>query len=320
MATGKKIVGWIGTGRMGVPMAERLLAAGHDVRIWNRTRDKAAGLEKVGGTLVDKASDLASTEILFTMISTGKVLDEVLFGASGVAPGGKGKMPPIVVDCSTIGIDESASTRAKLKEMGTDFVAAPVSGNANVLRARKLSSVISGPEKASRAVEPLIALFSDRGTSYVGDGELARVVKIAHNVHLGVVFENLVEITILAEKAGVPRHAFLAFINASVMGSTFTGYKSPALVNTDWTPTFTPELLRKDLDLGLDLADRYGVAMPSTAAVREQLHAYIGSTNVLPQFKGYLQKDFAALAEAMAISAGIELKSENKKVPSGLES
>jgi 3-hydroxyisobutyrate dehydrogenase len=319
MATGKKIVGWIGTGRMGFPMAERLLAAGHDVRIWNRTRDKAAGLEKVGGTLVDKASDLASVEILFTMISTGKVLDEVLFGASGVAAGGKGKMPPIVVDCSTIGIDESAAIRAKLKEMGTEFVAAPVSGNANVLRAKKLSSVISGPEKASREVEPLIALFSDRGTSYVGEGELARVVKIAHNVFLAATFASLTEITILAQKAGVPRHAFLAFINASVMGSTFSGYKTPALVNADWTPTFTPDLLRKDLDLGLELGDHFAAGMPITAAVREQLHAYMGTTHALPQFKDYVKKDFAALAEYVALAAGIELKSENKKVPSGLE-
>ena len=319
MATGKETIGWIGTGRMGYPMTERLLAGGYAVSIWNRTRDKAAGLEKAGGKLVGKASDLAGVDVLFTMISTGKVLDEVLFGATGVAPGGKGKMPPIVVDCSTIGLDDSAAIRKKLAEMGADFVAAPVSGNANVLRARKLSAVTSGPEKAARTVEPMIKLFADRGTSYVGDGELARVVKIAHNVFLAATFASLTEITILAQKAGVPRHAFLAFINASVMGSTFSGYKTPALVNADWTPTFTPDLLRKDLDLGLELGDQFAAAMPVTAAVREQLHAYIGTTQALPQFKDFVKKDFAALAEYVALAAGIELKSENTKVPSGLE-
>ena len=96
--------------------------------------------------------------------------------------------------------------------------------------------------------------------SYVGEGELARVCKIAHNVMLGVVIENLIEITLLANKMGVPRHAFLAFINNSVMGSMFTRYKSPALVNLDWTTTFTPELLRKDLDLGLELGREMGCA------------------------------------------------------------
>src|SRR5204863_3203811 len=85
---------------------------------------------------------------------------------------------------------------------------------------------------------------------------------------LGVVIENLIEIMLVAEKAGVPRHAFLAFINNGVMGSMFTRYKSPALVNLDWTTTFTPELLRKDLDLGLGLGTEMGVPMPVTAAAR----------------------------------------------------
>ena len=102
----------------------------------------------------------------------------------------------------------------------------------------------------------MIKVFAPKGVSYVGEGELARVCKIAHNVMLGVVIQNLIEITLLVNKMGVPRHAFLAFLNNGVMGSMFTAYKSPALVNLDWTTTFTPELLRKDLDLGLALGRR----------------------------------------------------------------
>ncbi len=102
--------------------------------------------------------------------------------------------------------------------------------------------------------------FAPRGVSYVGEGELSRICKIAHNVMLGVVIQNLAEITILAEKAGVPRHAFLEFINNGVMGSMFTRYKSNAFVNLDWTTTFTPELLRKDLDLGLEAGAQAGRA------------------------------------------------------------
>jgi NAD-binding of NADP-dependent 3-hydroxyisobutyrate dehydrogenase/NAD binding domain of 6-phosphogluconate dehydrogenase len=142
------------------------------------------------------------------------------------------------------------------------MIAAPVSGNAKCVRAGKLSAVCSGPEAAFRETRPLIEAFAPRGVAYVGEGELARFCKIAHNVLLGVVSQNLAEITILAEKAGVPRHAFLAFINASVMGSIFTRYKSHALVNLDWTPTFTAELLRKDLDLGLQAARALDVPMP----------------------------------------------------------
>ena len=153
----------------------------------------------------------------------------------------------------------------------------------------------------------------------MGDGELARVCKIAHNVMLGVVIENLIEVTLLCNKMGVPRHAFLAFLNNSAMGSMFTRYKSPALVNLDWTTTFTPELLRKDLDLGLELGREQEVPMPVTAAAREMLQSHIGAARLRPDADKVLAADFAALAETMARAAGMTLESENKPVPTGLE-
>jgi hypothetical protein len=152
----------------------------------------------------------------------------------------------------------------------------------------------------------------------VGDGELARICKIAHNVMLGVVIENLIEITLLANKMGVPRHAFLAFMNNGVMGSMFTAYKTSALVNLDWTTTFTPELLRKDLDLGLDLGREYDVPMPVTAATREVVQQHIGKALSQPNAKEILAEDFAKMAETMAELAGMKLTSENKDVGSGL--
>jgi 3-hydroxyisobutyrate dehydrogenase len=153
----------------------------------------------------------------------------------------------------------------------------------------------------------------------VGEGELARICKIAHNVMLAVVIENLIEITLLANKMGVPRHAFLAFMNNSVMGSMFTAYKSPALVNLDWTTTFTPELLRKDLDLGLGLAREMDVPMPVTATTREALQTHFGAAMLQKNPAEYLGKDFAALMETMALAAGMKLTPENKPVPTGLE-
>ena len=166
---------------------------------------------------------------------------------------------------------------------------------------------------------PLIEVFAPQGVSYVGDGELARICKIAHNVMLGVVIENLIEITLLANKMGVPRHAFLAFMNNGVMGSMFTKYKTPALVNLDWTTTFTPELLRKDLDLGLALGREWDVPMPVTAATRETLQNHFGAATLQANPEEYLGKDFAALAETMALAAGMTLTPENKNVGTGLE-
>jgi 3-hydroxyisobutyrate dehydrogenase len=319
MAAHKQKIGWIGVGRMGGPMAERLLKAGYDLSIWNRTRAKAEPLGKIGGKVVDNLLDLKDVDVLFSIVSTGKDLDQVYFGKNSVTGHG-GKLPKIFVDCSTISVEESAAIRDRLAQLGCDYVAAPVSGNAKVIKAGKLSAVISGPEAACKTVTPMLEAIAPRGVSYVGDGELARICKIAHNVMLGVVIENLIEITLLANKMGVPRHAFLAFMNNSVMGSMFTGYKSPALVNLDWTTTFTPELLRKDLDLGLALGREWDVPMPVTAAAREVLQGHFGAATLKPDPQAYLQKDFAALLETMALASGMTLQSENKNVPTGLES
>ncbi|MEI7803775.1 MAG: NAD(P)-dependent oxidoreductase [Hyphomicrobiales bacterium] len=320
MAKSTAKLGWIGVGRMGYQMAERLLDAGHDVSIWNRTKSKADPLAAKGGKIVNNLSDLAGVDILFAIVSEGKDLEEVYFGKNGVVTNAKGKLPKTFVDCSSISVEDSAAIRARLKEHGVDFVAAPVSGNAKVIKAGRLSSVVSGPEASCKAAMPLIEVFAPQGVSYVGDGELARICKIAHNVMLGVVIENLIEITLLANKMGVPRHAFLSFMNNGVMGSMFTRYKTPALVNLDWSTTFTPELLRKDLDLGLALGREWDVPMPVTAATREVLQSHFGAATLKSNPEEYLQKDFAALAETMALAAGMKLTSENKNVPTGLES
>jgi len=303
---------------MGLPMAELLVKAGNNVTVWNRTAAKAEPLAKLGAKVVKSAADLSGLDIVFSIVSTGKDLEEVYFGPGGVTSG-KGKLPAVFVDCSTIGVEESALLRKRLTAAGAQYIAAPVSGNASVIRARKLSSVASGPKAAFAQVEPLIKAFAPGGVSYVGEGELARVCKIAHNVMLGVVIENLIEITLLCNKMGVPRHAFLAFLNNGVMGSMFTRYKSPALVNLDWTTTFTPELLRKDMDLGLELGREQDVPMPVTAAAREVLQSHFGAATLKADPEKYLAGDFAALLETMALAAGMKVESENKPVPTGLE-
>ena len=319
MAEGSGAVGWIGIGRMGYRMAERLLRAGHALHVWNRTRAKAEPLGALGATIRDRAADLAGVDVLFTMVGTGGDLEQVLFGPGGVASGSAKGGPRTVVDCSSIGVEQSAALRARLAERGAVLIAAPVSGNAKCVRAGKLSAVCSGPQAAFAEVKPLLETFACRGVAYVGEGELARFCKIAHNVLLGVVIQNLAEITILAQKAGVPRHAFLAFINDSVMGSVFTRYKSNALVNLDWTTTFTPELLRKDLDLGLEAARALEVAMPVAAATREALQAHFGAAQHKPDPAAYLSQDFAAVLETVALAAGVSLEPENAPVPTGLE-
>ncbi len=312
-----KRIGWIGMGRMGYPMAERLLDSGYSVNIWNRTRSKAEPLEIKGATLAGNPVELADVDVLFTMVSTGADVHQVCFGDNGVLSGDNS--PRILVDCSSIGVDQSADIRSRLNARGTEFIASPVSGNGKCVRAGKLSSVASGPRHIYDEVESMLKAINGRGVSYVGEGELSRFCKIAHNVFLGVMTQNLAEITILAEKAGVSRYAFLNWMNNSVMGSIFTQYKSNAFVNLDWTTTFTPALLRKDLDLGLASARDLGVSMPLTAATREALQVHFGAAQLKDDPDAYLEGDFSALLETVAIQAGIELESENNPVPTGLE-
>jgi 3-hydroxyisobutyrate dehydrogenase len=304
---------------MGYPMAERVLASGQALTVWNRTRSKAEPLAKKGAKLADKLEDLAGVDVLFTMVATGDDVREVCFGNTGVFADGRTRTPKLLVDCSSIGIDDSARLRGDLAACGAEYVVASVSGNGGCVRVGKLSSVASGPKAAFDKVKPIVQAFAPRGVFYVGEADRARICKIAHNVMLGVVIENLIEITLLAEKFGVSRQAFLEFMNNSVMGSIFTQYKTPALVNLDWTTTFTSELLLKDFDLGLDAAHEMDVPMPVTAAARETVQMHIGAATLQPDPKKYLAADFGALLETMGLLAGMKLKSENADVKSGLE-
>jgi len=215
----------------------------------------------------------------------------------------------MIVECSSISLEGSSELRKILSGEGIEYLAAPVSGNAKVIKAGKLTFVVSGPEKAYASARPYLDLMGS-GSSYVGEGELARIAKICHNVFLGVVIQSLCEITILAEKAGMPRHAFLNFLNKSVMGSMFTRYKTPALVNLDFKVTFTPKLLRKDLDLGIDAGKAMDVPMPLASLTRDLLQTMIGH--------GMIEEDFATLVLMQAKASGLDIKPENKAVGDGL--
>jgi 3-hydroxyisobutyrate dehydrogenase-like beta-hydroxyacid dehydrogenase len=304
----KRRVGWVGAGRMGAALAARLLAAGHDVAVYNRTRSKAEALADEGATVVDSPAELADRDVVFTMVAGPADFKEVVLGPQGVLAGDT--VPPVIVDMTTVSPEASTEVREQAALRGTSLVAAPVSGNAKVVKAGRLTIVVSGPEEAFNDVQPLLEILG-AGVTYVGEGELARLAKICHNLMLGVVSQSMAEIVVLAEKGGMSRAAFLEFLNNSVMGSTFTRYKTPAYVNLDFTPTFTPQLLRKDFDLGMAAARELDVPMPVAAATQQVVQALIGA--------GYENIDFAALLELQANHSDLELVSEDTPVPDGLD-
>ncbi len=301
-------LGWVGVGRMGRALVTRLLNAGHEVGIYNRTRDKAADLEHLGATIVDTPADLADRDIVFTMVAGSTDVEEVVTGPSGLLSR-HDVHPRLIIDSTTISPAAAEHIRARADARGTAMLAAPVSGNPKVAASGRLTIVASGPHDAWVLAAPYLELLCRRVT-YVGEGERARLVKICHNLMLGVVAQCLAEITVLAEKGGVTRADFLEFLNDSVMGSTFTRYKSPAYVNLDFKPTFTPTLLLKDFHLGFEAAREMNVAMPLAAATEQIVQALAG-------LKGD-EVDFAALIEVAAEASGLTLEAENVHVDDGL--
>jgi 3-hydroxyisobutyrate dehydrogenase len=304
-----RTLGWIGTGRMGYPLAERLLDAGCDVAVYNRTRGKAEPLADKGGKVVDSPVELAERDIVFTMVGGDDDLRAVTTGPGGVLTR-DGAAPSVLVDATTVSAEVTAEVRRAGEAVGTRLLAAPVSGNPRVVAAGRLTLVVSGPRDAAELAAPYLDLLG-AGWTYVGEGDAARLAKICHNLMLGVVAQSMAEITVLAEKAGLQRAAFLDFLNRSVMGSTFTRYKTPAFVNLDYHPTFTPVLLRKDFDLGLEAARDLGVPMPLAALVHEIVQGVIGH--------GSTSEDFAVMLEYQARASGLDLRPENVDVSDGLD-
>ncbi len=304
----KQTLGWIGLGRMGYAIAERLVLAGCDLTGFNRTRAKAEPLKAHGAKLADDPAGLVDRDVVFTMVSTAADLKQVTTDRGGVLAD-PARAPKVLVDCSTVAAEDSAEIRAAAAARGTQFLVASVSGNDQVARAGKLRVFVSGPRDAYDAAAPFLACFGT-SVSYIGEADLARAVKIGHNLFLGIVYQALAECTVLAEKQGVPRHVFLEAINNSVLGSPYTRYKSPGIVNLDFTVTFSNALLLKDLDLGLGAAVKAGAELPLTRVVRDLAQACVAASGP--------EADYTTLLLRQAQASRLELKAEKADVHDGL--
>jgi 3-hydroxyisobutyrate dehydrogenase len=308
MSEATQSIGWIGCGRMGTAMARRLVLAGNDVTVTNRTLAKTQSLADLGAKVAEHPRDLAGCDIVFIMVSANEDLIEVISGPLGLLSDAE-HAPRIIVDCSTVSSDASAEARMLCALRDAAFLAAPVSGNPKVVAAGRLTLAVSGTVDAFEQVLPYFEQLG-HGVTYVGDGEVARLVKICHNMMLGIVAQAMAEITVLAERGGIKRSDWLAFLNDSVMGSTFSRYKTPAYVNLDFKATFTPTLLRKDFDLGMAQAHSLNVPMPLSSLCTEIVKSAIGA--------GYIEEDFAVLLLEAARGAGVTLEAENIDVDDGL--
>ncbi|MFE2042604.1 NAD(P)-dependent oxidoreductase [Streptomyces sp. NPDC059477] len=287
-------LGWLGTGAMGSVMAAALLKGGADLLVWNRTAAKAAPLAGQGATVVGSIADLTEASVVFVMVSTSADLLAVTTGENGLLSGPR--RPEVIVDCSTVSAEASAEVREAAAAAGVGFLAAPISGNPHMVADGKSAIVASGPRETFDRVAPWLGTISPT-VVHAGPDEQSRLVKICHNLLLGMITQALAEVTILAEKGGVAPEAFVDFINGSVLGSTFIRHKGRAMVERDYTPTFNNKMLRKDFDLGLGAARSLEVPMPVSAMVHQLVQTAIGH--------GFAERDYAALYEVEAKAAGL---------------
>jgi 3-hydroxyisobutyrate dehydrogenase-like beta-hydroxyacid dehydrogenase len=288
-------LGWLGTGRMGAAMARRLVDAGEQVSVWNRTRSKTEPLLAKGATVVERIADLGRCQIVFVTVSTPADLEQVVTGEHGLLAGSS--KPATIVDCSTVSIETSAKVRAAATAAGVAFLAAPVSGNPHVVAEGGACIVASGPIESFRQVKPYLDEIA-KVAVHAGEQEQSRLVKLCHNLYLGMMVQALVEVTSLAEKGGTDRAAFLEFLNGTVLASDWVRKRTPDLVKQDWTPKFTTEGLRKDFDLGLGLARSLEVPMPVGSATYQLIQSAIGI--------GLREEDFLSLYEQQARGAALE--------------
>lgn len=296
-------IGWLGIGNMGSVMARRLAEAGADMIVFNRSVAKAEPLRQYGAKIAGTVSDLANCDIIVTMLATGDVVEEVLFGPSGLIGEGRAKRPKVVVDCSSIAVETSQAIRQRLHGLGIPFFASPISGNPEVVASGNATFVCSGPKEVFETIQPMLTSIG-KAASYVGEGELARVAKICHNVWLGSMSQSLAEVIVLAQKAGLTRQAFLAFLNNSALGSAFTRGRTESWVALDRVPGFSPTLMRKDMDLGLDLARSLDMPMPLSNATRDHLQALMNAGDVEPDYT-------QGLLLQQAKASGLEIKPEH---------
>jgi len=275
----------LGLGNMGEPIAERILAAGFPLSVWNRTPEKAAPLvERGAGQLGSPDEALRKADVCVTVLADDAAFEDVVLGEHGVLAGAR--RGTVLIDMSTISVAASEHVADRATLAGIGFLRAPVSGSPVIVRGGTLTIMLSGPEDLAETYRPLLESIGPT-ILYVGHDEAARVVKLALQVMIGGTAELLAEALVFGETAGVEREKLLEAIGASVVGSRFVEYKTEPLLKNDYSATFTTNLMLKDVRLVLDLASEEGVDLPFTDRLSALLEDAVA--------RGHGDQDFIAL-------------------------
>jgi 3-hydroxyisobutyrate dehydrogenase-like beta-hydroxyacid dehydrogenase len=280
---------------MGSLMVERLLAKGHSVTGYNRTRSKAQWLIDKGMKWGDSPRAVCeASDVAFCMVTNSKALEEVAAGEDGLLAGlSAGKF---LVDMSTVGVAASRELAAKVRTKGGDMVDAPVSGSVLTLRQGKLSIMVGGRKETFERLKPLLLDIGPKVT-HVGDNGLALVMKVACNLSLTTQLLAFSEGVLLAEKSGIPREIAVDVLTNSVIGSPLLQYRGPFVLKMPEEAWFNVNMMQKDTLLALELGRQVDVPLPTTAIANEFL--------TTARAMGLVDKDFAIVFEVLARMSGL---------------
>jgi 3-hydroxyisobutyrate dehydrogenase/2-hydroxy-3-oxopropionate reductase len=263
-------VGFAGIGRMGLPMARNLLAAGFPLTVFNRTSERCEPLVGEGATVAASARELAAaSDVVVTMVADAEAVRALLEGPDGILAGAAPGL--VLAEMSTIGPLAARELAALCAERGVEMLDAPVSGSTAVAEAARLTVMVGGEEAAFERAKPVLAAMS-KAQLHLGPSGAGAAVKVGLNVIVAATTVAVSEALVLAEQAGVEREAAYEAIGSSAVASPFVEYKRAAFLDPDGTPTaFALELMAKDLELARELGERGGVPLPGAAGSAEAI-------------------------------------------------
>jgi 3-hydroxyisobutyrate dehydrogenase-like beta-hydroxyacid dehydrogenase len=279
-------IGVIGLGTMGAPMARHLLAAGHEVIVHNRTRERELALAELGAArAASPAEAAADAEAVLTCVSDTPDLEQVVTGERGVAAGlGSGGL---VVDCSTVSPSATAALAARLASSGIGFVDAPVSGGSEGAENGTLTIFCGGSEADVDRAQPILQAFGSRIT-HLGPAGAGQLAKAVNQVMIAATYAGVGEGIALAQAAGLPLPALVQALSSGAASSWVLANRSQNMIDDSYPLGFKVALHRKDLGIALDEARVHGLALELTKAVAAQEDALIRA--------GHADEDVSALA------------------------
>ncbi|MBT5038940.1 MAG: NAD(P)-dependent oxidoreductase [Rhodospirillaceae bacterium] len=294
MMTDNAAVGWIGLGKMGVPMAGHLLKAGFALTVYNRSSGPEVGLRDAGAAVAESPAALAqNVGTIISMTSDDAALADVTDGPNGAfgaaAPG------TLFIDMSTVSPDISAKVGARANELGLGYLRAPVSGGVALAVAGTITVLASGARADFDKALPLFDAMAKK-SFYVGQAEEARYIKLALNMMVGMTSAMMSEALVFAERGGAARDTILDVMGESAIASPLVGYKLEPMRKRDFSPTFSAKQMAKDYDLLLAAGRNTNTPLPLAAFVRQIWSSMIAS--------GYGEEDFLAYVKIMESLSG----------------